>query len=73
MTSSDGRQPPGKMYVLMKLLPAFSTLVGAVVDRDRLQQHRAVVGAAAREQRRKNVPKYCQPTASIISIETSLS
>ena len=56
----------------MKLLPGLLDLVGAVVDHDRLQQHRAVVGeqlrAAAEE-----VAKYCQPTASIISIDTSLS
>ncbi len=28
---------------------------------------------SSREQQRKKRPKYCQPTASIISIETSLS
>jgi len=30
-------------------------------------------GESSSPQRRKKVSKYCQPTASIISIETSLS
>ena len=47
ITSSEGRQPPGKMCVLMKLLAGLLDLVGAVLDHDRLQQHRAVVARAA--------------------------
>ena len=47
--------------------------VGAVVHDDRLQEHRAVGRRAGRCTTRKNVSKSFHPTASIISIDTSLS
>ena len=42
ITSREGRQPPGKISVLAKLRAAFSSLVEAVVDHDRLQEEEAV-------------------------------
>ena len=59
ITSSEGRQPPGKTYVRMKLFAGLLDLVGAVVHRDRLQQHRAVGReqvAAALEERAEVLP-----------------
>ena len=67
-----GQAAAGEHVRVDEALAGLLDLVGAVLDDDRLQQHRAVV-ATSSEQRLKNVGKYCQPTASIISIETSLS
>ena len=53
ISPSEGRQPPGKTWVLAKLRAALLDLVEAVVDRDRLQQHQPVGGeqlAAAAEE-----------------------
>ena len=72
MTSTDGRHPPGKMCVRMKLLDARSTAYARssiVIDCRSI----APSGASRSAQRSKNVPKSFQPTASTISIETSLS
>ena len=72
ITSSDGRQPPGKMYSLMNDLEAFSTsyarssivIACSSIAPSGLEQLRAAL-----EER----PDMRQPTASIISIDTSLS
>jgi hypothetical protein len=43
ITSSEGRQPPGK-DACWRSCACLLDVVGALVDRDRLQQHRPLVG-----------------------------
>ena len=72
ITSSEGRQPPGKMCVLMNDLEAFSTSYARssiVIAWSSI----APSSASSSEHLAKNAPMCRQPTASIISIETSLS
>ena len=69
---NDGRQPPGKMWVLAKLFDAFSTSKrrsSMVIACSRKRPS----SASSRSQALKYASKYCQPTASIISTETSRS
>ena len=70
IASTEGRQPPGKITWLEKLGCVLLGLVGAVVDADRLQEEQPVGRQQLRAAPKKR-SKYSQPTASIISIETS--
>ena len=72
MTACDGRQPPGKISSVAKLRAPFSISYAAssiVIACSSISPS----GSSRVEQVAKKVSKYCQPTASIISIETSLS
>ena len=72
ITSTDGRQPFGKISVFMNERAAFS----ASYSRSSIVMACSAIAPSGRSsaaQRAKNVPKSLQPTASIISIDTSLS
>ena len=70
---TDGMKLPGKMKRWMKSTDFERLLVELVLDRDGLQQHGAVRLQQLRALRRSRCRGNCAPTASIISIETSLS